>query len=141
MIFANMGEGHCWDRLDHVDQAHLVTELAEVLAQLHALPTNNLPYLNADWQEFVEGWVNGWVQRHREQGVSEHWLQLRRGRYVKFNLIYDRGTAFGLKTGGRVESILMSLPRTAAWEYKQQPEPGSQEARTLAILRHPHEWV
>jgi len=64
-----------WDRLDQVDQLRLVTELAEVLAQLHALPTNNLPYLDADWKKFVEGRVNGCVQRHREQGVPEHWLQ------------------------------------------------------------------
>ena len=64
-----------WDRLDHVNQVHLVTEVAEVLAQLHALPINNLPYLDDDWKKFVEGRVNGCVQRHREQGVPENWLQ------------------------------------------------------------------
>jgi hygromycin-B 7''-O-kinase len=64
-----------WDRLDHVNQVHLVTQLAEVLAQLHALPTNNLPYLDANWMKFVEGRVNGCVQRHREQGVPDYCLQ------------------------------------------------------------------
>ena len=64
-----------WDRLDHVNQVHLVTEVAEVLAQLHALPINNLLYLDTDWKKFVEGRVNGCVQRHREQGVPENWLQ------------------------------------------------------------------
>ena len=64
-----------WDRLDQVEQVHLVTELAGVLAQLHALPTHNLPYLNANWKAFVECRVHGCVQLHREQGVPEYWLQ------------------------------------------------------------------
>ena len=66
---------------------------------------------------------------------ERRWQGLRRGRYVEFNLVHDRGTRFGLVSGGRTESILMSLPARAEWAYHHQPESGSPEAETLAILR------
>ena len=73
--------------------------------------------------------------------AQKHWQQLRRGRYVEFNLVYDRGTTFGLKTNARTESVLMSLPLTTRWEYNHIPEPDSEEARMLEVLQTPRDWV
>ncbi|WP_378180462.1 oxygen-dependent coproporphyrinogen oxidase [Aquimarina sp. SS2-1] len=73
--------------------------------------------------------------------VQKDWQEIRRGRYVEFNLVHDKGTLFGLKTNGRIESILMSLPPQVQWRYDHHPEAGTQEARLLQILKDPIEWV
>ncbi|HEV8272256.1 MAG TPA: oxygen-dependent coproporphyrinogen oxidase [Chitinophagaceae bacterium] len=72
---------------------------------------------------------------------NKYWQEIRRGRYVEFNLVHDRGTLFGLKTNGRIESILMSLPPTVRFEYNYQSKEGTPEADLIDACLYPREWV
>jgi coproporphyrinogen III oxidase len=84
------------------------------------------------------------VNRNRNKDFNEHhqlWQYQRRSRYAEFNLVYDAGTRFGLETNGRIESILMSLPPTAKWVYNYEPATGSEEEKTLSLLKKGINWV
>jgi coproporphyrinogen III oxidase len=92
---------------------------------------------------FVEAYIPI-VEKRKDTPFTEQnkfWQEIRRGRYVEFNLIHDRGTLFGLKTNGRTESILMSLPPTVRFEYNYQPGPGSEEEKLLEVCMNPRDWV
>jgi coproporphyrinogen III oxidase len=84
------------------------------------------------------------IERNRNKSFDEsgkQWQRLRRGRYVEFNLVYDKGTKFGLETNGRTESILMSLPPEASWTYDFKVKPGSREEETQSLLKKGIDWI
>lgn len=100
-------------------------------------------FIQAVGQGFIDGYIPI-VQKRKDTSWTDHQRQFqlyRRGRYVEFNLVWDRGTLFGLQTGGRTESILMSLPPLVRWEYGYQPEPGSPEAALYDEFLPPRDWV
>ena len=92
---------------------------------------------------FLEAYVPIVEKRKHLKYTSEqrNWQEIRRGRYVEFNLVHDKGTLFGLKTKGRIESILMSLPPHVQWQYDHHPESNSEEEKLLKVLQNPQEWV
>ena len=103
----------------------------------------NIAFWKAVGESFADIYTE-LIKRNRDLPFSENekqWQLLRRGRYAEFNLVYDKGTKFGLETNGRTESILMSLPPLAAWQYNFIPQPGSPEAKTLSLLKKGINWV
>lgn len=104
-----------------------------------------------NWYDFVTEVGNSFleaylpiVEKRKELPYTKaqrDWQEIRRGRYVEFNLVHDKGTLFGLKTNGRIESILMSLPPHVQWVYDHNPEEGSDEAKLLDVLKNPKNWV
>lgn len=94
-------------------------------------------------EEFIRSYIPIVKKRKNTNynAAQKNWQEIRRGRYTEFNLVHDRGTLFGLKTNGRTESILMSLPPTARFEYNYQPQPGSEEDKVLQVCLHPVEWA
>jgi len=104
-----------------------------------------------DWFNFVtevgDSFLDAYVpivEKRKDLDYTEaqrNWQEIRRGRYVEFNLVHDKGTLFGLKTNGRIESILMSLPPHVQWVYDNHPEAGSEEERLIKVLQNPKSWV
>lgn len=105
----------------------------------------------AQWYYFVTEVGNSFlqayvpiVQRRKDLPYTPEqrtWQEIRRGRYVEFNLVHDKGTLFGLKTNGRIESILMSLPPHVQWVYDHHPASGSEEEKLIQVLKNPQDWV
>ena len=104
-----------------------------------------------DWYNFVtqvgDSFLDAYVpivKKRKDLAYTKNhrdWQEIRRGRYVEFNLVHDKGTLFGLRTNGRIESILMSLPPHVQWRYDHHPEEGSEEERLIKILQNPKDWV
>jgi coproporphyrinogen III oxidase len=112
-------------------------------AAIEADPERLFDFVRQAGNAFLEAYAPIVERRRHEPFTDEQrrWQLIRRGRYVEFNLVYDRGTIFGLRTDGRVESILMSLPPEARWEYCHEPAPGTPEAETLAAIRGRLDWI
>lgn len=108
------------------------------------------PLAMESWYDFVTEVGNSFLEAYvpiveKRKDISygpahRDWQEIRRGRYVEFNLVHDKGTLFGLRTNGRIESILMSLPPHVQWHYDHHPIPGSPEEKLVSVLKSPRDW-
>jgi len=115
----------------------------------HGRPDEKLTAIQ--WLQFSKDCADSFLLAYlpiveRRKGMTfdagnKYWQEIRRGRYVEFNLVHDRGTLFGLKTNGRTESILMSLPPTVRFDYNYKPAPGTPEDKLWQVCLSPREWV
>ena len=124
---------------DHLRPNHTLTKDLEIQLSLEEL----FAFQQANGNSFVEAYLPI-IEKNKNKPYTpeqKYWQEIRRGRYVEFNLIHDRGTIFGLKTNGRAESILMSLPPTVRFDYNYQPAEGSAEAALLDACKNPREWA
>ncbi len=150
------------DRHSHVDYQQLKTKCDEYFYIRHRGEMRGISGIffdelssgsQIDWEadfQFVQDGIESIlpsylpvIEKRKDTPYSEcerEWQLYRRGRYVEFNLVYDRGTLFGLQTQGNIEAILMSMPPYARWEFAHSPEPGSKEAAALAFFQ-PRSWV
>ncbi|WP_246067821.1 oxygen-dependent coproporphyrinogen oxidase [Changchengzhania lutea] len=112
-------------------------------ASEHMTMENWYNFVTEVGDSFLEAYVPI-VEKRKDLAYTKaqrNWQEIRRGRYVEFNLVHDKGTLFGLKTNGRIESILMSLPPHVQWVYDHHPEAGSEEAKLLEVLKNPVDWI
>ena len=108
-------------------------------------------YKIEDWFSFVTDVGNSFLKAYlpivdlrkdyKYNSSQRNWQEIRRGRYVEFNLVHDKGTLFGLKTNGKIESILMSLPPKVQWVYDHIPEKDSEEEKLIKVLQNPRDWT
>ncbi|KAL7409780.1 Coproporphyrinogen III oxidase, partial [Mrakia frigida] len=134
--------GIFFDDLDSTSPIH--TKSLRYSSGIGPTSSEILSFVKELGDAFVPSYLPILKKRHTMKFTEEQkrWQQLRRGRYVEFNLVNDRGTKFGLMTpGARIESVLMSLPETARWEYMFEVQKGSEEEKMMDVLRTPRNWV
>lgn len=143
MHFKKRCDAYFWNA--HRDEARGVGGLFfdYLKADEHFSLQDRYDFVTEVGNSFLKGYLPI-VQRRKNMPFSKSqrdWQAIRRGRYVEFNLIHDKGTLFGLKTNGRIESILMSLPPSVQWQYDFHPKEGSEEARLVSVLKTPKNWL
>ncbi len=120
------------------------TSDSELAKQTETMSMENwFNFVTAVGNSFLEAYIPI-LEKRKDLPFTEAqktWQEIRRGRYVEFNLVHDKGTLFGLKTNGRIESILMSLPPKVQWVYDHHPEKGSEEEKLIQVLENPRNWI